>query len=335
MTSDLKAMLAAHWRALDEAPIPSSGKLRVASLPVKAATGSLNAAVDAAGIRHLLIPLGAAESVAPTTDTALRWRLRPLGDRTGYRRYADLGCHRGELNDVFTDLCVDILVSVETNTARPLKTARRVVERWRALFTALGDILSADQLAGLFGELLILSRLLDIHGEATRLWTGPTGHRHDFHGGIGAVEVKTSTSIDGRRVRIHGLDQLEEPSGGFLALAWLRLEKSSDQGRTLPELVDDLMNLVNDDHDLTTRLTKAGYRPADRDQYGALRFHLAEQRWFPVDSAFPRLTESMIAPAVQPSVRDVSYIVDLMPDPVPQLTDDQIRDRLVDLTRSL
>jgi hypothetical protein len=328
-------MLDDHWRALEAAPVPVDARLRVVALPVVSAAGALNAAVDAAGLRHLLIPLGSGEALAPAAESALRWRLRPLEDTSGYRRYADLGCYRPELNEVFTGLCAEILVAVETRPERPLKTARGVVEQWRALFSPSGGLLGPEQLAGLFGELTVLARLLDHHGEAGRLWAGPSGDRHDFHCDTGALEVKASTATEGRRVRIHGLDQLERPFGPTLDLVWIRLERTTDTGRSVPELVDEVLRATDDEHELLHRLAAAGYRPADRDRYAAQRFRPVEERWYPVDDGFPRLTAGMFGPQGPPAVLDVHYTVDLMPDPVRPLTDDEIRARLVELTRSL
>jgi len=107
------------------------------------------------------------------------------------------------------------------------------------LFATGTSALGPSRLAGLFGELVVLERLLERRGDAANLWTGPSGHRHDFTGVTRSVEVKTSTATEGRRVRIHGLDQLEAPSGAGLDLVWVRVEQNAS-GRSVPALVEDL-----------------------------------------------------------------------------------------------
>ncbi|WP_426509457.1 PD-(D/E)XK motif protein [Dactylosporangium sp. McL0621] len=322
MSGSLRDLLRDHWEALAAEPIGSAKKMRVAALPVKGSTGPISAAVDASGVRRLLIPLAPNESVASAADSALHWRERGLEDAKVFVRYADLSCDRPDLADVFNGLCADILVAVEAAPSRPLKAARTVVARWRALFAPGAVPLGADRLAGLFGELVVLERLLRSHGGASHLWTGPSGHRHDFTGAARSIEVKTSTATEGRRVRIHGLDQLEEPAGGCLDLVWIRVEQSTG-GRCVPALVDDLLQLADDEHDLLSRLAEVGYRSADRGHYVDVLFRVTEERWYEVGAGFPRVTIASLVPPAPPVI-DVHYTIDLLADPVPALGDADI-----------
>ena len=244
MPKSLREILDEHWKQLDESAPSTAHHLRTSELPSTSESGRLLAAVDHAGLRHLLVPLTVRQRVRRgATGAVLNLRERSLEDNESYGRYADLCCSRADLNDVFTGLCGDVLTMVEGNPSRPLKAMYLVVDRWRALFQSTGPTLDNEQLAGLFGELTVLRRLLRLNSTATDHWTGPTGHRHDFVFAPSAIEVKASTAADGRRVRVHGADQLECPAEGRLDLAWIRLERVQDGGEGLLELIEQVRRL--------------------------------------------------------------------------------------------
>ncbi|MFE2360626.1 PD-(D/E)XK motif protein [Streptomyces virginiae] len=310
-----RQVLAASWAGLEAEAPTGEGRVRVARLPVDVVHGSLAAAVDYEGRRHILIPIPSDRRLRAGLDgPGLRLRRRPLEDEETYQHYADLSCLRDDLGDLFTEVCVDIMSAAEDLPQNPVKALYRVLDRWRALFRAQGPLLGPDQLAGLFGELVVLRRLLELDPSAHRLWSGPDGHRHDFSGATDAVEVKTSTADEGRRARIHGLDQLEAPMGGALSLVWIGLRRAGGPtvGETVPGLVDTLLRLCDDETALLDLLARVGYRVTDADNYHDIRFVVREERWYPVGPEFPGLTaQTLTAVGVPVSVLDVSYTVDL------------------------
>ncbi|MFI9777162.1 PD-(D/E)XK motif protein [Streptomyces sp. NPDC051956] len=315
-------LLAARWAELEAEPVTSERRLRVADLSVGTDDGVLMAAVDYEGHRHLLVPMKSRQQLRRGPDgPVLKLRKRPLEDKASYRTYADLGCLEQNLNDLFATLCSDVLDTAEQLPSNPVKALYRAMDRWKSLFRVQGAPLSGERIIGLFGELLVLIAMLERDPSAHRLWHGPSGHRHDFSSPHGAVEVKASTRTEGRRARIHGLDQLEEPDGGPLHLAWFRLE-AADSGTSLPELVDRALELCDDETSLRGLLSQVGYHPADVERYGETRFVTAEQRWYSVDKDFPRLTGRELAEAGVPvTVEDVAYSVDLSgtsPTPLPE-----------------
>lgn len=311
--NDLRAVLDQHWHHLGDAPASHADAVRASSLPVETPGGRLLAAVDADGKRHLMIPLQARQRVTHSpTGVALSISERPLQSDDGYTRYADIACHRRELDDVFTGLCRDVLVALEIDPARPYHTARVVVDRWRQLFAPLPKALTLAQAIGLFGELLVLIRLLEEDPDAVRHWAGPEGDRHDFNDGLRAVEVKSVVTTSERRtVQVHGLDQLEAPVGGSLLLAWHRFE-NHPEGESLPELVTRARKLCGDDLALLSKLARVGYRPSSDDHQDEPRLSLVESRWHLVDDGFPRLIAASITGGAPPNgVLDVHYTVDL------------------------
>lgn len=220
-----------HWTALEARPTTGEHRLRVSHLPVTTGEGPIAAAVDQEGHHHLLVPVNSRTKVRSGLDgPVLRLRKRPLEDEETYQTYADLACLQDDFEDLFTKLCADVLSTVGGAPQHPLKGLYRVLDRWKALFQTKGPALGPEQLAGLFGELLVLDRLLERDPGAHRLWAGPKGHRHDFSTGLEAVEVKTAVEPSGRKPRIHGLDQLEPPKDGSLHLVWVALHRMTASG---------------------------------------------------------------------------------------------------------
>ncbi|MFI5826198.1 PD-(D/E)XK motif protein [Streptomyces sp. NPDC051578] len=311
---NFRRIMAQSWDGLEAEEPTGDGRLRVARLPVDVLHGPLAVGVDYEGRRHILIPIPSDRRLRAGLDgPGLRLRKRPLEDEETYQYYADLSCLRDDLDDLFTELCVDIMSAAEDLPENPVKALYRVLDRWRSLFRTQGTLLGPEQLAGLFGELTVLHRLLELDPSAHRLWSGPSGHRHDFSGATDAVEVKTSTADEGRRARVHGLDQLEAPTGGALSLVWLGLRRDAGLiGESIPGLVDRLLRLCDDESALLDSLARVGYRVTDAEKYHDVRFVVREERWYRVGPGFPALTaQALTAAGVPVSVLDVAYTVDL------------------------
>lgn len=316
------------WTALEARPTTGEHRLRVSHLPVGTEQGPLVAAVDHEGHRHLLIPISAQRKVRPGLDgPVLRLRKRPLEDEDTYQTYADLACLRGDLNDLFTGLCVDVLAAVGELPDNPVKALYRVLDRWKALFQFHGPALGPEQLAGLFAELTVLRQLLERDPSAHRLWRGPKGHRHDFSTGTVAVEVKAGTDGTGRRPRIHGLDQLEPPVDGTLCLAWLGLHRvlTTDGGTGFVEQVERVLEMCDDEPALLGLLAECGYRHFEAYHYRHVRFAVAEEKWYAVDHGFPGLTGAALRSAGLPvSILDVEYTIDLSGESPTALAPDEL-----------
>ncbi|WP_327392464.1 MULTISPECIES: PD-(D/E)XK motif protein [unclassified Streptomyces] len=329
MKGAFRAAVEDRWRDLADAPSSSSNRLRTAPLPVSTPNGPPLAAVDHEGHRHLLVPIASNQQVRRGMDgPVLVLRKRPLEDAETYQSYADLGCLRHDLDDVFTGLCEDVLEEFEglgpghTSPAPAAtvttKALYRVLDRWRALFQTTGAPLGPQQLGSLFGELTVLLRLLKNDPSAHRLWTGPSGNRHDFTTGVDAIEVKTCTAGNALRVRVHGLRQLEPPESGSLHLACFRLERAVETpaGRSVVDMVERALDLCDDESALLCLLANAGYRTADAERYRQVRFGVADERWYAVEEGFPRLTSAALAEAHVPvTVTEVEYTVDLALEP--------------------
>ncbi|QNS05997.1 PD-(D/E)XK motif protein [Streptomyces xanthii] len=333
-TDSWRDLLDERWAELEAEPVTAERRLRVTDLSIGTDDGALMAAVDYEGHRHLLVPMKSRQQLRRGPDgPVLKLRKRPLEDETSYRTYADLSCLERNLNDLFATLCSDVLDTAEQLPANPVKALYRAMDRWKSLFRVQGAPLSGERITGLFGELLVLVAMLERDPSAHRLWLGPSGHRHDFCSPHGAVEVKSSTYTEGRRARIHGLDQLEAPEGGPLHLVWFRLAASAS-GTSLPELVDRALELCDDETSLRGLLSHVGYQPADVERYAEARFVATEQRWYPVGKDFPRLTGRELEQAGVPvTVEDVAYTVDLTGPSLAPLSEEAVTEVLDALLR--
>ncbi|MET8227442.1 PD-(D/E)XK motif protein [Streptomyces sp. NPDC004082] len=324
----LRGLVEERWAALHAERTTGEHRLRVSQLPVLTERGPLAVAMDHDGYRHLLVPIHTSRKLRPGLDGAvLQLRKRALEDEESYQTYADLACLRHDLSDLFTELCVDVLGEAEGLPENPVKALYRVLDRWKALLLAQGPPLGPERLAGLFGELTLLNRLLERDSSAHRLWRGPEGHRHDFSTGHFAIEVKSSAVGEGRRPRIHGLDQLEVPVGGSLHLVWFRLHRTDLNGSGVPflDLLNRTLQLCDDEAVLLDLLASAGYRPSDADRYRDVRFVVREERWYQVAHGFPGLTtRTLVESGVPISALDVEYTIDLSGETPAPLTPPQV-----------
>ncbi|MEV4474188.1 PD-(D/E)XK motif protein [Nonomuraea sp. NPDC049504] len=335
MNDGFRDLIDRHWRELESERVSTERRLRIAELPFDGEHDRPAAAVDYEGHRHFLVPIASHQSIRRGLDgPVLLLRKRPLEGEDTYQVYADLGCLRPDMNDLFTMLCADVLRTTESMPHTPLKALYKVLDRWKALFQNTGARLGPEQLAGLFGELTVLVRLLEKDSSAHRLWRGPHGHRHDFSAATVAVEVKSTTAGDGRRVRIHGLEQLDAPVEGTLALAWFRLERSSELGEGILQLIERALRLCDDETALLNLLAVVGLRPSDAALYQDFRFRVVEERWYLADTEFPKLTSNDLATAgIRITVTDVAYTVDLSNEPPSPLEATEVNEHLSRMIR--
>ncbi|MGN9785997.1 PD-(D/E)XK motif protein [Nonomuraea sp. ZG12] len=335
MNDGVRDLIDGHWKQLESQKVSGERQVRLSELPVDTDEGRLAAAVDHEGYRHILVPIASHQSVRRSLNgPVLVLRKRPLEGMDSYQVYADLGCLRPDLHDLFTMLCADVLRTIGGLPHSPLKALYRVLDRWKELFRVQGAPLGTEQLAGLFGELTVLTRLLEIDSSAHRLWRGPRGHHHDFSALYDAVEVKASIGGEDRRVRIHGLEQLQPPVDGSLQLAWYDLRRTSEQGEGLLELIERALRLCDDESALLGLLAAIGFRSFDAAFYQDVRFLIIEERWYEVDASFPKLISNDLAKAGIPiSVTDVNYTIDLSTEPPSLLEPTRVSEHLSSMIR--
>ncbi len=180
------------------------------------------------------------------------------------------------------------------------------------------DSISREREIGLFGELLVMSGLVDVLGvdDAVRTWRGGLAEEHDF--GLPGLDVEVKTTTSERRVHwIESLTQLVPTRDRSLWLVSQQLTTAGAAGgRTLPELVD----FVRDDlgsgsaRDAFEKiLSGTGWREEDRDQLHTHWTRRTASTAYAVVGTFPRLTPETLLTNGLPLERfpEVRYRVDL------------------------
>lgn len=203
---------------------------------------------------------------------------------------------------------------IQLEGADPVTALRETLETWRSILAM--RVRMTDQVeVGLFGELLVVEAL-ELGDMNTSSWRGGLSEEHDF--GFLDADVEVKTTVGERRQHwIHGLGQLTPTGETALWLLSVQITRGgADQGRTLPDLIDDVIAATPDEtartrlHDLCT---EAGWREEQRD--------LFDDRWrlrsaplaVEVNETFPRLTAQHLSRAKVDAgaIRRVNYEIDL------------------------
>jgi len=268
---------------------------------------------DREGLPHLLVPLEEKYGrMRMPGGQGLSVVTRDLLVDDHPSRFLDVGCLRADLTHVFAGLAVDICMRLleGSESSRAVITA---VDEWRALVERDSAAWTPSRCAGLFGELIIVDRLMDLNPYALAAWTGPFGAAQDFRTHLRAIEVKTTLSAERRVVRIHGSDQLEEPAGGALHLVWFRLGEPPDgTGATVRSMIARISDRVQDLNLWARCLSTLRLPSKEHPELDKRRFSIIEEKWYAVDDAFPRLVPaSFKSCAIPGGVGGVEYLVDL------------------------
>ncbi|MBU1377074.1 MAG: PD-(D/E)XK motif protein [Alphaproteobacteria bacterium] len=186
---------------------------------------------------------------------------------------------------------------------------------WQRFLAAHGPgRMSEKAQAGLVAELLFLERhVLPGRGGAASVaaWRGPTGAPQDFCFPRCLVEVKGTKSFSPASFRVSNLEQLSGETGLPLFVCHMGLTLAATDGRTLPEIVDQLRVAIGSTLDggdalFEEMIFEAGYLDAHAAAYAAPAYAIGPTRWFRVDEGFPRLVPGSVPQGVQSAVYSVS-----------------------------
>ena len=301
-----------RWVQLGTAP--ADDEMKVIDLPQQVTAGQLLLGIARDGSR-LLVPFASDAHRSFRTETKSRGvnlLLRSLEQEGGNRWFLDVVCLRDELRWLFSSFVADILLRFERHPdVEPPSIVKTCYSAWRALFAGTGPRMTLKQLAGLYGELHVLERILALSETGTSRWRGPLGEPHDFVGPRLDVEVKATLSHEDDVVHIHGLAQLSAAGHSALYLAHLRVETPSPDGESLEEMTNRLRDLDKGGR-VEGLLAVAGYGDEERHAYSEVTFRLVEERWFSVEDGFPRLTADVFADGVVPhGLGNFRYTLDL------------------------
>lgn len=278
-------------------------------------------AIDFEKKRHFLILLEPGESGIEDRNSrglvVITRDLQVHGKEPG--RYLDIECRDPAGYPAFNLIGYEIAVELAKAKQQPSDIVRRVLSRWRRFWGQIPrEMLSREKIVGLLAELWFLSHwMIPSVGpiEAVRRWRGPFGARHDFEWPGRSIEVKASSSSRGRIHHIHGLEQLEPPEAGDLLLYSVLIREEGGALATLPSLIIECKNLLENDADaiieFETALVRNGYSPAHEDEYNKLSFRISHEALFKVTNNFPRLLNSSIIGGLPAGIEHVEYEINL------------------------
>lgn len=236
------------------------------------------------------------------SSASVRFVKTPTGYRITIARTADRNAAIHLLEDV---------VHLLEDGHPPGDAGRAALQSFRELLARPpGAPLSDQALVGLYGELEVLEMLLELGGELS-YWTGWNKDQNDFRIPGLVLEVKSTTSAEYRRVRIHGLRQLADPEDGSALLLVLRRLEASPDGRSVPDLTDALVRLGASRSVLLDHLSQLGYSEQHRDFYEQRRFMSQEVALRRIDDAHPRLTPSALEGIDLSSIDSIDYELNL------------------------
>lgn len=217
-------------------------------------------------------------------------------------------CLDAKLDEVFFTFLADVIAEVDRGNG-VVQAVRGIADDWRSLLAVARRGMGARQLAGLFGEVTILTHAASALGPAAlSLWTGPDRNRHDFVGPKAAIEVKTSTLQNRQSVSIHGLRQLEPSEGASLTLAVVEIE-AHPRGRTVADLASNAVAMGVDPTALREKLASSGF--VEGMPGADCRFKVVSVRYWDIEADTPVLRRSSLDDAVVNAISDLRYSLEL------------------------
>lgn len=188
----------------------------------------------------------------------------------------------------------------------------KLLLKWKTFFSQDKTLLlSPEKQQGLFGELLFLKQLILLKGcHALSHWTGYEQETHDFYVEGNAYEIKTTSTKAPYKMHISSEYQLDDKEvDKDLYVNFYALRKSVSDGKTLPELIEELQSYFVDYPLLQKKfeegLNKYGYFFGLEDKYGT-GYHIREEQTFMVKDGFPRITKESLNVGVSKCTYDVS-----------------------------
>jgi hypothetical protein len=274
--------------------------------------GGARYAITLNGEPRLLVPTGGRyPGRFPSTDK-LSVAITSLAVAGKNVLFIDITCLERALETVFAELAEAILRRVENGDSPNVAVGGAIHDFQELLKAASEPEVAESAILGLVGELLILHELASINCNAIETWVGPLEQRHDFRRHVHALEVKTSRRLDATRVSIHGIDQLEPPTGGSLTLTHIKIERAEDGELSVAALVKRLHDIYVDKSALQQRLTAIGCQNPNAPEWNRITYSGPVMTVFQVVPGFPGITRASFASGSLPSgVGELEYSIDL------------------------
>lgn len=211
----------------------------------------------------------------------------------------------GSLSDVFATLCGDLYDELceLIDESSVWKAIRARLVSWQKLFEmARKGVLAANQIRGLFAELLTVRELLEKSPYDNRTiissWNGPHGSDQDFQLPELNLEVKC-IGQDANFVRVSSLEQLNSNKKMYLYVFNIQLSNEAD-ALSLNALILAIENTISNDvktlQIFRNALLATGF--LENEYYDEPKYKLNNRVIYEVTEEFPRLTRSSVPPAI-------------------------------------
>jgi hypothetical protein len=216
--------------------------------------------------------------------------------------FVSVSMNKEELFQPFYSLMRKMAETVIENRTEPFPALLREVRNLEELLKRR-TFLSLEKQLGLFGELIVLRRiLLNIPGSSLNCWMGPARDSHDFRLSGIELEVKTALSTQ-RKHTIHGFRQLMPSDQHQLALISVLLARTvQDDGESLPGLVSAVSGAIcqkgQSDKEFYEKIAEVGYEQDDADLYPDRYVLRQPLLYVPIGDSFPRITLASIQHAL-------------------------------------
>ena len=214
--------------------------------------------------------------------------------------------------DLFEGLCRTLAFALEhaTDSASSLAVSLAHIRRWKTFLSGRSQHLSAEDVRGLFAEIVFLTELIDREmpsNAVVEAWLGSERSHQDFIFGNTAVEVKSLSGAERSSVRISSEDQLESLNDA-LFLRVYRLSNLADAAgaRSLNELVTAVQVRLDKAEAVEAfdrKLVAHGYAPLPG--YDEPRFVVSDVRSYRVAGDFPRLMRSQLPAGIAKVAYDI------------------------------
>ncbi|MFY9310089.1 MAG: PD-(D/E)XK motif protein [Bacteroidia bacterium] len=222
-----------------------------------------------------------------------------------------------QYQDIFDVLISDIISHVVdlADEKEIIKNFYNRLNKWQALFEKFNpEGLSAESQRGLFGELVLLKKLISEFpdkSKAVQSWVGSALAIQDFQMDKWAIEVKTTSGNNHQKIHISNERQLDETIVANLFLFHLSLDIRQGNGELLNTIIDSVRDTLKNESVAYTlfchKLIEAGYFDIHKDLYTETGYTIRETNYYKVEGKFPRLKEKDIPTGVG----DVKYTVNI------------------------
>ena len=305
------------WKKLESEYL--SGEKIIARLAVPEMSRKLYAGIDSMKQRHLLVPIEKDEEDYNDAESkGLSILTRELIIKgTEQKKYIDIICQDASGHVIFDAIAGDIAEKLDKGI--PKEVITNVIGKWRNFWKKTSqEIMSSNEIIGLFAELWFLYNWLLPHlknFEAIKRWRGPFSSRHDFEWKGKSIEVKSTTNVQSRVHKIHGIEQLSPPENGDLFLFSLRLREEQGSKMTLPSLIKLCKDFLGNDIESLSKfeniLAIAGYSPLYDKEYSKFKFRIVDEKLYKVTKDFPHLERNSFINDIPPGVGLIEYSINL------------------------